>query len=358
MAKKIDYASLFSLRKDGRYQGSYTDDRGRHYVYDRNPEKLYKRISAIKSGEALERYTFKQAADDWLRRHGEEVGYKTFESYVAPLRRLNVQFGKLPLSHLDAHDITAFLISLGNQDFSRRSVQLHWDIINMICNHAIVNKRLRYNPCAAVSLPRNLPGKQRSLPDDEVIKKIRASAEAPFALFALVCLYSGLRRGEALALRYEDIDRGKKLIHVRKSVEFIGNNPHLKKPKTEAGTRDVILLDILDELLPKGKGYIFVSSEGKLLTKTMYRKRWAAYCRAIGCEVTAHQLRHGYATILFEAGVSDKDAQELLGHKNITTTRNIYTHIRQSRKSETADRLNRYFAASGSEESDINFDIK
>jgi integrase len=161
----------------------------------------------------------------------------------------------------------------------------------------------------------------------------------------MVCLYSGLRRGEALALRYEDIDREAGVIHVTKAVEFVGNDPHIKPPKTAAGYRDAVLLDALAAAIPKKKkGLLFPREDGGLLTKTQYRKRWIKYCQAIGHDLTAHQLRHGFATILYEAGIPDKDAQELLGHSSITVTRDVYTHIRQSRKNDTAGQLNKFLA--------------
>ena len=197
------------------------------------------------------------------------------------------------------------------------------------------------NPCAAVSMPRNLPTSRRELPEDAAIAAVKA-ADGPFSLFAKICLYAGLRRGEVLALRYEDIDRAHGVIHVGKAVEYVGNNPHLKAPKTAAGNRDAILLDVLAKEIPKGKGLIFRRDDGGPLTKTQFRKRWIAYCREIGYDITAHQLRHGFATILYEAGIPDKDAQELLGHSSITVTRNIYTHIRQSRRAETAAKLNAF----------------
>lgn len=153
-------------------------------------------------------------------------------------------------------------------------------------------------------------------------------------------MYAGLRRGEALALKYEDIDREKSVIHVTKAVEFVGNNPHLKTPKTDSGVRNAILLDVLKGQIPKGEDYIFSREDGELLTKTQYRKRWDSYCKKIGYDITAHQLRHGFATILYEAGIEDKDAQELLGHSDITITRNVYTHIRKSRRDSTAKKLN------------------
>lgn len=345
--KKLNYASMFTLRKDGRYMGYYHElDRDgkptgpRHPIYDRDPEKLYRKILEKESGEAPP-LSFEAAADAWERKHWDRIGSKTAETYTAPLRRIRQQFSGMTAEEVSAQDIQAFLADLGKQGFSRRSVQMHRDILNMIFNDAIIESGLRFNPCVAVSVPRNLPTKKRELPKDDAIEAVKAGGGAPFGLFALVCLYSGLRRGEALALRYEDIDRAAGVIRVTKSVEFIGNNPHLKQPKTAAGMRTVPLLEPLADVLPdKKSGLVFPREDGELLTKIQYRKRWAKYCEAIGHEITAHQLRHGYATILYEAGVQDKDAQELLGHSSISVTRDVYTHIRQSQKEATAKRLN------------------
>ncbi len=345
--KKVNYASMFTLRKDGRYMGYYHDlDRDgeptgpRHPIYDRDPEKLYKKIQEKESGEAPP-LSFEAAADAWERKHWDRIGGKTAETYTAPLRRIRQQFSGMTAEEVSAQDIQAFLADLGKQGFSRRSVQMHRDILNMIFNDAIIESGLRFNPCVAVSVPRNLPTKKRELPKDDAIEAVKAGKDAPFGLFALVCLYTGLRRGEALALRYEDIDRISGVVRITKSVEFIGNNPHLKQPKTAAGMRTVPLLEPLADVLPdKKSGLVFPREDGELLTKIQYRKRWAKYCEAIGHEITAHQLRHGYATILYEAGVQDKDAQELLGHSSISVTRDVYTHIRQSQKEATAKRLN------------------
>lgn len=345
--KKLNYASMFTLRKDGRYMGYYHElDRDgkptgpRHPIYDRDPEKLYNKIREKESGEAPP-LSFEAAADAWECKHWDRIGGKTAETYTAPLRRIRQQFSGMTAEQVSAQDIQAFLADLGKQGFSRRSVQMHRDILNMIFNDAIIESGLRFNPCVAVSVPRNLPTKKRELPKDDAIEAVKAGKDAPFGLFALVCLYSGLRRGEALALRYEDIDRAAGVIRVTKSVEFIGNNPHLKQPKTAAGMRTVPLLEPLADVLPdKKSGLVFPREDGELLTKIQYRKRWAKYCEAIGHEITAHQLRHGYATILYEAGVQDKDAQELLGHSSISVTRDVYTHIRQSQKEATAKRLN------------------
>lgn len=338
----MNYAKMFTLRSDGRYMGHVYKDGRRRCVYDRDPERLYHRIEAMKKA-APPRITLEEAAERWYERHREQVGANTADTYKAPIRRIGDAFRDEAVGEVTAAEINAFLADLGkNKGFSRRSVQLHRDILNMVLNDAIVSGDCAVNPCAAASMPKGLSSKKRELPDDEAIEAVKNSKNAPFALFALFCLFTGMRRGEVLALTFEDIDAKNGKIRVNKAIEYIGNDPHVKKPKTAAGIREVPLLDPLAEILPKGKGLIFAREDGGPLTKTQYRKRWKKYCDAIGFEITAHQLRHGYATILFEAGIADKDAQELLGHSTIAVTRDIYTHIRSARRDETAAKLNAY----------------
>ena len=361
--KKPNYAAMFTLRADGRYQGYWHEPSAkgkgkRHYIYDRDPKRLFERIQA-KENETPAPLTFEAALDAWEAKHRERCGNKTAETYKAPIQRVRDQFAGMDAEEVTAQDVQAFLADLGKKGYAKRTVQMHRDILNMVFNNAIVENGLRYNPCTAVSMPRNLPSSTRELPKDEAIEAVKAGKDTPFGLFAMICLYAGLRRGEVLALRYEDIDRNAGLIHVTKSVEYVSNNAHIKAPKTKAGVRDVPLLAPLAEAIPKdGSGYIFPREDGKPLSKTQYRKRWLRYCAAIGYDITAHQLRHGYATILYEAGIPDKDAQELLGHSDITLTRNVYTHIRQSQKEATAKKLNRYITKKKKAKSDVKKDVK
>ena len=74
-----------------------------------------------------------------------------------------------------------------------------------------------------------------------------------------------------------------------------------------------------------------------------YERMWKRWQKATGLTLTAHQIRHGYATILWEAGIPAKDAQTYLGHAQLSTTMDIYTHIRDGRKAETDSRINEAF---------------
>ena len=349
MAKKIDYASMFTLRKDGRYQGYWHDldadgepNGPRHTICDRDPEKLYYRIQEKEHPQLKKALTFEDIAEQWKAARWEDLSYKSTEAYAAPFRCLVERFGTREINSIETRDVSAFLTYLANRKYAKRTVQLHRDMMSQIYNAAIGKRLTRYNPCDHAVMPRNLAEGTRGIPPDEAIEAVKSGLDKPFGLFAYICLYAGLRRGELLALRYEDIDRDAKLIHVTKSVEYIGNNPHIKEPKTKSGRRDVIMPDVLAEAIPKGSGYIFAREDGQIITKQTYAEKWKRYCKAIGYNITAHQLRHGYASMLYEAEIPDKDAQEQLGHANITLTRDVYTHISKKQRSKTAAKINKF----------------
>ena len=101
-------------------------------------------------------------------------------------------------------------------------------------------------------------------------------------------------------------------------------------------------------MLPlKGKPeeYVF-NKNGNLIDKSYYTRQWEKYKKESGIYTTAHPLRHTYATIVFESGISEKDAQMLPDHSSIVVTHNIYTHIRATRMQDTADKLNKYISQS------------
>ena len=98
-------------------------------------------------------------------------------------------------------------------------------------------------------------------------------------------------------------------------------------------------MDKLLEKIEPGRGLIFPNDDGGLLTEMQFQKLWAAYTGESGVSCTPHQIRHGYATMLFENGIEVKDAQELLGHAYASTTQDRYTHIRQTRKETVKKQL-------------------
>ena len=352
-------------RSDGRWQDQITlpGMKKPKYFYGKTQKEVKQKMAAWKQ-EQTRGKSFEAAADAWDVWHTDQVSYNGAEAYRAALKRTKEHFSGRMVQDIGPDEIDAYIRYLAGRGYARRTVQLHLDMINMIYDYAIVNRWAESNPCNAVKLPSGLPKGRRDIPTDAELEKVRAGLEYDFGLFPFMLLYTGLRRGELLALRWEDIDREKKLIRVERAVYFAGNTPQIKEPKTEAGKRSVVLLDALRDALPEpGEGYIFGGE--KPLTKIQVRKRWINWCRAAGlatgtttqkkgkngreyesisweADITPHQLRHAFATILFDAGIDVKDAQEILGHSSIQVTRDIYTHIRQQRRENTAERLNAF----------------
>lgn len=351
--------------KDGRYRERV----GTKYFYGHSKAEVTRKIAAW-NNQKKSNETVAGMADLWLEEHEKHVTAKTVEGYAAPLKRIKSAFGGMPIADLQPGQIQALVNSIAAQGYKRTTVQRPLDVLRMICDYAIVQGVITGgNPCDAVRLPQGLRQGCRELPPDEIIAKIQAGVMLPFGLFAYLLLYTGLRKGEALALEYSDFDFANNRIHISKSVSWLPNQPVIKKPKTEAGIRTVILPDKLKAVLPqRWKGYLFsLGGDGvKPLTQTVFRRRWEAYCREAGLataeviehhnirnmrtyyktvwtyDFTPHQLRHVHASVLLDAGVAEKDAQKLLGHASISTTMNIYTHIREAREQKTADKLNEY----------------
>ena len=367
MTKKIDYAALYTLRKDGYYQKKLPSGK---YIYDRDPEKLYRKEQAALAPKVL---TFGEIAEAWQTEHVEKLSAHTQHDYAHRIRYLIEEHGGEPLEAVGAPEINRVLMRFAAQGFSAKSVKAYRSIYKQIFDFAIVKGYTLYNPVSAVSTPRGLKRTTREAPSDETIALIKTSATtAHFGLFPMFLLYTGFRRGEALAVQWQDIDFKEKTIRCTKTVEQLENRATIKAPKTAAGVRTVPLLDGLAAVLRKPEGakptdYIFSGAEP--MTDGQYTQHWLLWCRDVGLvrrreekrgkkkdgtpritmseapTLTAHQLRHGYATILYEAGIDELTAKELLGHADIQTTHAIYTHIRQGKRDEATQALNEKFNA-------------
>ncbi len=360
MAKKIDYASMFTLRKDGRYQGYYTDKDGkRHAVCDKDPEQLFHKLQAKKIDDTPEVITFGFVLDKWEKEHREEIEVRTWKNYEPHVRYLRDKYGKYPLDSVIGIDVQKELEIAQKQGRSRTVVNTIRSIFNMVFDHAIRHDYIRYNPAQSVRLPKGLKaGKRKGLTDDEMIT-ICQNIDVPFGLFPFFLLCTGVRKSEALALTWShDIDFKNEEIQIQKSRDTTFGTPSLKSPKTEAGYRTIPMIPVLVEPLkwayknrindlvfpapPSTRG----GPGGGMIKDRQYEGLWDRYCKSAGFwdgdshTVTAHRIRHATATLMFETGVDEKTAQKVLGHSHIEVTREIYTELREQQQGKSMDRFN------------------
>lgn len=355
MAKKIDYASMFTLRPDGRYQGYYRSPDGvRHTVCDAVPEKLFQKIldKEAAANAPPPPPTLAEIAELWEGQHREEIGVKCWKNYRPHYESILARYGDLPIGAIVAAHIQQDIKATAAKGYSRTIVNARRSIWRMILDFAVIHGDILYNPCASIKLPKGLPSSRRSAPTDEQVKIILSSADAPGGLFALLLICTGMRKSEALALLWDDIDMDTWTISVTKALEYPhGGRAYVKPPKTEAGIRCIDVISILRQPLAAAKakatGQIVFPAPpssrggdgGGFMGLRGYEGMWQRYCAATGLltdqgkpAITAHQLRHGTATLLFEAGVDEKTAQKILGHSRVEITREIYTELREAQQ--------------------------
>lgn len=359
MKKKIKYTDLFTLRKDGRYQGSYTDETGRHYVYDRDPEALFLKLQALQDQEP-ETPTFKEIAQGWEREHREEISHRTWTNYLPHYEEILRRHGGKTIDQVTALDVANHLTSAKAQGYSRTVVNSIRSLYRMIFDHAIANDLAKYNPVISTKLPKGLKQGKRAAPTDEQIKAICSHIDAPFGLFPFFLLCTGMRKSEALALMWNDVDLKRKEIRVTKSLDYtVGARPTVKAPKTEAGNRTIPIIDSLFPYLLEAKNastsdYVFPAPSsnrggkgGGLMTLRGYEGAWERYCTAAGLmgsdgkpAIGAHNIRHGTATLMFELDVDVYTTQRLLGHSRVEVTQGIYTELRAKQKQRSVNKFN------------------
>lgn len=308
--------------------------------------EVYRKLKEFNAQQEVSKQglLFENAADEWWAEVEPTLAHNTVKSYRPAYERAKYQFKETPVADITAKDIDTYLKNFSDKR-AKKTVTTQLQVIRQILRKAELQGAITYNPAVAVKPPKNLPQTRREAPSKEQIKLIKNSVNLPFGLFAYLIYHTGCRRGEALALTGADIDRKKKRIYITKSVYYMGNSPHIKEPKTESGKRVVPLLDALDEALPQKlpSGYLFVEPDGRPMTNDHFTSMYDAYRKASGVTVTPHQIRHGYATALFENGIEPKTAQTLLGHSQLSTTMDIYTHVCEDVISEAAKKMNKGF---------------
>lgn len=340
-------------RKDGRYCKKVTlPDGTSKYFYssaksEREANKDFNRQILLYEGKQQQLYLFTSIADKWNSDYRERISDINYRKNTrAQYETIIEYFSDVYIETLTAMEINIFINKLILKAYSRKTIANYKCILNMIFNYAILNGYIRYNPIRDIRLPNNLPKSPRKLPTTEELQIVSSHYDG-FELLPYFILNTGCRKSEALAITHESIDFENNRIKINYHVIHDGNQPVYEPVvKTEAANREIILLDRLKKVIPKNfKGFLFsMNGDGKKpLTKCAFDNRWNTYCKTYGLNITAHQLRHGYATMLFEADIDVKDAQELMGHSDINLTRQVYTHIRNTRKDETASKLNAFY---------------
>ncbi len=316
-------------RADGRYQEALTVDGKRKYFYGRTKAEVLKKIQAFEEKKETGEL-FSVVAEEWWKKHEPNLAYNSTKNYKPAYQRAIDQFGDIPIKDIQPTQIANYIKKF-SRTYAQKTVKTQLMVFNLIFQYAVENGYVLFNAARDLSIPGNLRKSKRTSPVSEDIAKVKQSAGCTFGMFAIWLLYTGLRRGELLALEWSDVDLENRVIHVTKSLYHDNNKPKIKKPKTEASVSTLPILDALAARLKPGKGIIFPNEKGEYMTQSQFDRNWELYCKESGITATPHQFRHAFATMLFEAGIPPEEAQALLRHAQLSTTMDVYTDLREAK---------------------------
>ncbi len=342
-------------RKDGRFCCKY---HGLQFMGATEEEALrarddYKRREAAGLLSPPSPY-FSAYALKWLSAYKSHLTRAPYNTHVRMCNRFVALLGDRPIADYTPSDVSLFY-----QQFSGKSISLIHsarDTVRGVFRAALADQLIPRDPTYNLALPRGTHGTHRAITDEE--RSLIHATDHRLRPAVMLMLYAGLRKGEALALNVKrDVDFENKLIHVREAVRFAASGrPLIVDPKTEAGARTIPLMDILAEELKPITGLVCRSASGEMMTESAFKRAWDSYLVALsekknGCSrrwakrpyilvtLRAHDLRHSYCTMLYNAGIDLKTAMLWMGHADQKMTMQIYTHLTESRQSAAVEAL-------------------
>ncbi|MFF0455265.1 tyrosine-type recombinase/integrase [Nocardia africana] len=292
-------------------------------------------VDPDRSGVLLGVVAEKWYATKKLRKPKTVAGYRSLlDTIVLP------RWGETPLREIEFEDIQEWIVSLsesGGVRFEGRGLSASrviqsYQVLNQVLKFAIKAKRLATNPAEEVELPSMLAGERRYLTHLEVMRLAMAAGRFRPLVFTLA--YTGIRFGEATALRTADIDLVTRRIRVSRSATFVRGQGTVETDTKNHTTRLVPVPDILvkefGNLLAgrASDALVFPSHKGGYLESTEFRWVFNQAVKATELKgVVPHGLRHTAASLAISAGANIKVVQRMLGHKTAMLTLDLYGHL-------------------------------
>lgn len=292
----------------------------------------------IERGEAPDprrgNVTFGEIAEDWLagRRDKAPTTLARDRSYLDSL--VLPTFGHRPLSAINRRLVDSWVGKLIDDGKAPATVRKAGQLVHAVLALAVSDRLILRNPADGVSYPKAVRDEPTYMTVDEV-GALTASMEPRDSLMVWLMAGTGLRIGEVLALRWQDVDLDTARLRVTRTVQEVnGHLTYASETKTAAGMRTVTLpAGLVGELTDWREGadldrLVFTDTKGGGLRPRNWRKRrFKPAAEAAGLDVTPHDLRHTHVAWLIEQGVHAKAIQARLGHASIQVTLDTYGHL-------------------------------
>jgi integrase len=269
-------------------------------------------------------------------------GYRySLEAHAVPI------LGRLPLAKIRSAHVQQVVAAVSRGGRSSTTARNAYRVLSEALKDAVRWGLLTGNPAAAVRPPRPADFRAPVLTVADLEALMNAADEEGIGALVRVAVMTGLRQGEILRLRWEDIDLGAGTLMVRASKSRAGLRSLALSPQTVTLLRAHRACQ-LEARLRVGEAYadpglVFATSLGT--PEGNLRRAWGRVVRRTGVRVRFHDLRHGHATLLLRQGVHPKVVQERLGHSRVEVTLNIYSHVLPNMQAEAARALDGLFSS-------------
>lgn len=363
-------------RKDGRWSAAVTlgYENGmlkRKSLYGKTRAEVQNKLTAtlndIRQGIPIvtQQQTVSEFLDRWLSDCVKpSVRPKTYRSYEQLVRiHLKPALGKHRLEKLAPQHVQHFMNDRLEKKLSPRTVQYLRAVLRKALYQALKWNLVARNVATLVDSPKVERPEIRPMFPDEAKKFLKAIKGHRLEALFSVALAMGLRQGEALGLRWEDIDWDARIIRVRNSLQRINKRLELSELKTKNSRRDLPLIDTvlkalkahrsrqLKEKLAAGShwqdtGFVFTTSIGTPLdARNVVRSYHALLEDAKLSAHRFHDLRHSCASLLLAQGVPLKVVSEILGHSQMSITADYYAHIAPEMHRDALNHMDSFFTA-------------
>ncbi|MGE6376569.1 tyrosine-type recombinase/integrase [Peribacillus muralis] len=309
-----------------------------------------------------------QFLNDWLHEYKSgTIRKNTFELHERNIQKHIIPyFKKIPLTEIKPIMYQKFLNHLSDQGYSKRTIEIIHTTLNNAMEKAVTLGKIEKNPCKGVTIKgKKNDAELKFLDSSDIAKFIREAYKYNYIywIFFKVLIDTGMRKGEAAALQWSDIDLKEKTITINKTLDFSAKNGEelFGDTKTYNSKRVISISQILANDLHFHKKYqnqnrialndiyhhslnlVLCRNDGNFMPKSSLFNAFSRILKNADLPpLPIHSLRHTHAVVQLEAGADMKYVQERLGHGSIQVTSDVYAHISKKIEKDTMDKYETY----------------
>lgn len=331
-------------------------------------QKLKAATTAIDEGTytAPNKMTVAQWLDIWTAEYLGAVKPRTVDHYHGVVKyRIQPGLGAVKLDSLNPHTIQSFYNSLIKEGLAPKTVRNLHGILHKALQQAVSNGYIKANPADHCILPRPVRKELKPMDEDMISTFLKTIQGHRFEELFTVTLFTGMREGEALGLLWDCVDLTKGTITVDKQLQLIRGTKgqYQMVPTKNSKSRTIVVAPFVLSVLKRARhqqianrlrygecyensDFVFTDELGHHLSASSVYKSFKKVMEQIGSpETRFHDLRHSYAVASIQSGDDIKTVQENLGHATAAFTLDVYGHVTEKMKQDSAARMERFIKA-------------